>query len=241
MSQKKVALVTGGNRGLGLETCRQLAGKGYEVILSSRTESKGLDAAKELKAQGLEVLPLRLDITHPDEIQAAFSFVRERFGRLDVLVNNAGVLTDSQGPNELRSADTLNARVDALRAAMETNVYGAFQLCQRFVPLMLEKGYGRVVNISSGMGQLTEMDGGYPAYRLSKAGLNVVTRVFAAETRDTDVLVNSVCPGWVKTDMGGPGAERSLAEGADTIVWLATLPQGGPNGGFFRDREPIAW
>ena len=128
-----------------------------------------------------------------------------------------------------------------VREAMETNVYGPMLLCQAFVPLMRKHRYGRIVNLSSGMGQLTHMNGGCPAYRISKTSVNALTRILADELKDENILVNSMCPGWVKTDMGGAGATRELPEGADTAVWLATLPDGGPNGGFFRDRKAFEW
>ena len=135
----------------------------------------------------------------------------------------------------------LRIKPDTLRRALETNTLGPYQLMQKFAPMMKKAGYGRIVNLSSGMGQLEEMNGGYPGYRISKTALNALTRIFAEELLNTGVLVNSVCPGWVKTEMGGPNADRDVEEGADTIVWLATLPDDGPTGGFFRDREPIDW
>lgn len=230
----KIALVTGANRGLGLGTARALAKQGIQVIITSRDVTKGNEAVEQLRKEGHKILFHPLDITQAAQIQNTFEFVRKEFGRLDILVNNAGVFL---------SPDT----IEAVRSSMETNVYGAFQLCQHFVPLMKERGYGRIVNVSSGMGQLSEMEGGYPGYRISKTALNAVTRIFSAEVSEVsdvercDVLINSVCPGWVKTDMGGSGAERSIEKGVETIAWLATLPKGGPSGGFFRDKEPINW
>jgi NAD(P)-dependent dehydrogenase (short-subunit alcohol dehydrogenase family) len=157
---------------------------------------------------------------------------------LEILVNNAGILIDPLDP---AAGSVFHTKVDTLRRTYETNVYGPLQLCQALIPLMQVRGYGRVVNISSGMGQLSEMNGGYPGYRLSKTALNALTRIFADELKGTNILVNSVCPGWVRTDMGGPKASRSVEEGVYTIVWLATLPSGSPTGQFFRDRQPIPW
>lgn len=231
-----VAIVSGGNRGLGLETCRQLANKGLRVILTSREASQGTAAVQQLAEQGLQVDFLPLDVTQEASIQQLKTTVMDKYGRIDVLVNNAGIFPDPKDP-----WTAFASRVEDLRSAMETNVYGPFRLCQLLIPLMQQQRYGRVVNLSSGMGQLSEMNGGVPAYRLSKTALNAVTRIFADETKGSNVLVNSVCPGWVRTDMGGAEAERDVAQGAETIVWLATLPDNGPTGGFFRDKKPISW
>lgn len=135
----------------------------------------------------------------------------------------------------------LRVKTGAINRAMTTNVYGPLLMSQALVPLMKKNNYGRVVNISSGLGQLSDMGGGYPAYRISKTAINALTRMFAGELKDDNILVNSMCPGWVKTDMGGPDAPRDVQEGADTAVWLATLPDNGPRGKFFRDRQEIPW
>lgn len=235
---EQIALVTGANRGLGFETCRQLALKGIQVILTSRDEAKGKAAAAQLQAEGLTVSYHPLDVADSISIQRLAHFIQEQFGHLEILVNNAGILIDPLGNAE---ASVFQANLETLRRTYETNVYGPLQLCQALIPLMQKRGYGRVVNISSGMGQLSEMNGGYPGYRLSKTSLNAVTRMFADELKGTNILVNSVCPGWVRTDMGGSNANRSIEEGVDTIVWLATLPEGAPSGLFFRDRQPIPW
>jgi len=232
---QKIALATGANRGLGFEVSRQLAKLGMQVILTSRDPEKGQKAAEQLRTEGLEVVYCPLDVTNPESIASLSQFIRDKFGRLDVLINNAGLMID---PPDISGFD---AKVDTLRKTMETNVYGPLQLIQALVPLMKEHNYGRIVNVSSGMGQLTDMSGGYPAYRISKTSLNALTRIFADELKGTDILVNSMCPGWVKTDMGGPGATRTPEQGVDTMVWLATLPDDGPTGAFFRDREPIPW
>lgn len=237
----KVAVVTGANRGLGFETCRQLAKQGIQVILSSRDEAKGKAAAEKLQAEGLDVNYHPVDVTNPDSIEHLPQFVRDRFGKLDILVNNAGVLLDGQSEPE---SSVFHAKISTLQQTIETNVYGPLLLCQALIPLMKEQNYGRVVNVSSGIGQLAgmeEMNASYPAYRISKTALNVVTRMLANELKGTNILVNSVCPGWVKTDMGGSNAPRTIEQGIDTIVWLATLPDDGPSNGFFRDRQPIPW
>jgi NAD(P)-dependent dehydrogenase (short-subunit alcohol dehydrogenase family) len=228
-------LITGANRGLGFETSRQLAALGLHVILTSRQASSGKPALESLRAQGGEFTFLQLDTTDPASISRAYQQVAERFGRLDVLVNNAGILIDTA------DSGVLTADLQVIRKTAETNLYGPILLCEAFVPLMKKNGYGRIVNVSSGMGQLSEMGPGYPAYRLSKTALNAVTRMLSQETKGTGILVNSVCPGWVKTDMGGAGAHRTPEQGAETIVWAATLPEGGPTGGFFRDKKAISW
>jgi NAD(P)-dependent dehydrogenase (short-subunit alcohol dehydrogenase family) len=232
---QKVAVVTGANRGMGFEASRQLATMGMQVILTSRDPEKGQKAAEQLHTEGLEVTYCPLDVANPESIASLSQFVREKFGRLDVLVNNAGLMIDSP------DISVFDAKVDTLRKTMETNVYGPLQLIQALVPLMKEHDYGRIVNVSSGMGQLTDMGGGYPGYRLSKTSLNALTRIFADELKGTHILINTMCPGWVKTDMGGPGATRTPEQGVDTMVWLATLPDDGPTGAFFRDRKPIPW
>jgi NAD(P)-dependent dehydrogenase (short-subunit alcohol dehydrogenase family) len=230
----RLALVTGGNRGIGLEICRQLAAGGLEVILGARDERRGRAAAASLAREGLAVHARTVDVADDDSVERLRSSVLGGFGRLDVLVNNAGIVIDSG-----RSA--IEVELDLVRRTLETNTFGAWRMCRAFVPSMRDHGYGRVVNVSSGMGALTDMGGGWPGYRMSKAALNAVTRMIAAGVANENVLVNSACPGWVKTDMGGAGANRSVEEGADTPVWLATLPDGGPSGGFFRNRRPVAW
>jgi NAD(P)-dependent dehydrogenase (short-subunit alcohol dehydrogenase family) len=237
-ANQKIAIVTGANRGLGFETCRQLARQGLQLVFTSRDVAKGKTATEKLKSEGIEVTYHPLDVTREESIEQLQQFIRQQFGRLDVLVNNAGIFPD---PIDFEAGSIFQAKVDTLKTAMETNVYGPLQLCQAFIPLMKEHDYGRVVNVSSGMGQLSDMGVGYAGYRLSKTALNAVTRILAAELKDTNILVNSVCPGWVRTDMGGPEAPRTPEEGVETIVWLATLPDNGPTGGFFRDKQPIAW
>jgi len=237
--QSPLAVITGASRGLGFETCRQLGRRGYRVLLTARDHAKGKAAAAALRDEGLDVGFFPLDVTDTDSVRALAGHLEREGGRLDVLVNNAGVFLDPMPPEDPSASSIFRADIATVRYSMEANAYGPLRLCQALVPLM--RGRGRVVNVSSGMGQLSGMNGCCPGYRFSKAALNVLTRILADELRDTRIKVNSVCPGWVRTEMGGPNAERSVEEGADTIVWLATLPDDGPSGGFFRDRKPIPW
>jgi NAD(P)-dependent dehydrogenase (short-subunit alcohol dehydrogenase family) len=231
---RRLALVTGANRGIGLEIVRRLAMAGLEVILGSRDEAKGREAAAGVAREGLDVHVRVVDVADDDSVRRLGDSVLGEFGRLDVLVNNAGIAIDTGQP-------VIKVDLDLVRQTLETNTFGAWRMCRAFVPAMRERGYGRVVNVSSGMGALADMGGGWPGYRMSKTALNALTRMVAATVANENVLVNSACPGWVKTDMGGAGAHRSLEQGADTPVWLATLPDDGPRGGFFRDRRAVAW
>lgn len=233
---KRVAVVTGANRGIGFEVCRQLERAGIEVVLTARDRDKGLEAVDRLARDGHEVHFHPLDIASVESAAALADHLRETFGRLDVLVNNAGVFLD---PRDTPSV--FQARFDTIRESFEVNTLGTLQVTRALLPLLEENDYGRIVMVSSAMGQLEEMGGGYPGYRLSKVALNALTRILAAELAGSNILVNTMHPGWVQTDMGGPGANRSVEEGADTITYLATLPDGGPTGGFFRDREPYPW
>jgi NAD(P)-dependent dehydrogenase (short-subunit alcohol dehydrogenase family) len=231
---QRIALVTGGNRGIGFEVCRQLGAVGLHVILTARDSMKGRESVAQLHAGGATGEFHQLDVTNEASIRTLATFVRTQFGGVDVLINNAAVY-----PDEGRSV--LEVALETFRTTMETNVYGPLRLCQVFVPLMRAHGYGRIVNVSSGGGQLTGMTDDTPAYRMSKAALNALTCMVANAVGSADILVNAVCPGWVRTAMGGPSAPRTVEQAAGTIVWLATLPAGGPTGGFFRDRQPIPW
>lgn len=235
----KIAIVTGANRGLGLEAVRQLAQRGITTILTCRDAAKGEAATQSLQQQGLTVIFHPLDVTKENSVSALQQWVQQQYGRVDILINNAGIFPDTSGPNEFVSA--FKVSVEVLRLGMETNLYGAFRMCQAFIPMMQARNYGRVVNVSSGMGQFEGMNGGYPAYRTSKTALNTLTCLLADELKGSNVLINSMCPGWVRTDMGGANADRDVSEGADTMVWLATLSDGSKSGGFFRDRQEIAW
>ena len=227
----RVALVSGANRGIGREIVRQLAEKRITTILGSRNEEKGRTAAEGMNGN---VVVKRLDVIDEDSVYRLASFVEDEFGRLDILINNAGIANDS-------GQRGVDADLDSVREALEANLFGAWRLCEAFVPLMQLNDYGRIVNVSSGMGALNDMGGGSPAYRVSKTALNALTRILASELRGSGILVNSVSPGWVRTDMGGSDASRSVEEGADTPIWAATLPDNGPTGGFFRDRRPVSW
>jgi len=233
-STDRIALVTGANRGLGLEICRQLAVRGVHVILTSRQEAEGVAAAEVLGREGLTVVARRLDVTQAEDIEAMVDFIHSSCGRLDVLVNNAAIYIDE-------GASLLEISLADLRQTMETNFYGPLRLCRAVAPMMRQQRFGRIVNVSSGYGALSEMGAGAPAYSISKAALNALTCILADELRGADLKVNAACPGWVRTAMGGPEAPRTPAEGADTIVWLATLPAGGPSGGFFEEQKRIDW
>jgi NAD(P)-dependent dehydrogenase (short-subunit alcohol dehydrogenase family) len=216
-----VALVTGGNRGIGLEVCRQLAANGHEVILGSRDKRKG-----EQIADGLRVV--ELDVSDDASVRRAAAEIE----RLDVLVNNAAILYDTWA----RAATT---DLQEVHDAFETNLFGAWRTVQAFLPQLRAGAHPRIVNVSSESGSLAGMSGGTPAYSTSKAALNALTRVLAAELRADRILVNAVCPGWTDTDMGQGG--RPVADGARGVVWAAELPDDGPTGGFFRDGRPLNW
>ena len=234
-AEARIALVTGANRGLGLETSRQLLARGLTVVMAGRDEATLERARNALPPSDQpRAIAVRLDVTDAGSIRAARETVADRAGRVDVLVNNAAVLLSEND-------DALAISLEAYRRTFETNVFGAIEVCRAFVPQMARARYGRVVNVSSGAGQLATMASYAPAYSMSKAALNAFTRILAATYRESGVQVNAADPGWVRTDMGGPSAPRSLQEGADTIVWLATAPDDGPTGGFFRDRRPIEW
>ena len=239
---KRVALVTGGNRGIGYAICQSLAQRGITVILGVRDPNKGAAACSRLQAEGLDVTSELLDVTNDVSLQTAVKHIRAQFDRLDILVNNAGILID-------HAENALDVSRATIEKTLETNVVGPLMLCQNCIALMKAGGYGRIVNMSSTLGSLSEMVDpdsvyagvGTPAYRLSKAALNAITTLIAKEVRDENILVNSACPGWVRTDMGGDNAPLTPEQGADTPVWLATLPDGGPTGGVYRERNLIPW
>lgn len=233
-AQRRVALVTGANRGLGFETSRQLLERGLTVVLAGRDDAALERARRSLARSEQHALTVRMDVTDAGSIVAAQRTVTERVGSVDVLVNNAAVLS-------FENDEVLSIPPDAYRDTFDTNVFGVIEVCRVFAPAMARARYGRIVNVSSGAGQLATMSTYAPAYSMSKAALNAFTRILAHSYRTSGVLVNAVDPGWVRTDMGGPSAPRSPQEGADTIVWLATLPDDGPTGGFFRDRQAIEW
>lgn len=228
---KSLAVITGANRGIGLEVVRQLAERGYTAILGSRESAKGDAAARELGRD--EVVAAPLDVSDDASVDAFAEWLGDAHGRCDVLVNNAAVDYDT----DQRAVTADLARV---RGGLDTNLFGAWRMTQALLPLLRESDHPRVVNVSSGGGSLASMGGGTPAYSVSKASLNALTRLLAAELEHDRILVNSVCPGWVATDMGGSGG-RPVRDGAAGVVWAATLPDDGPTGGFFRDERPVAW
>jgi NAD(P)-dependent dehydrogenase (short-subunit alcohol dehydrogenase family) len=231
---RRVALVTGANRGIGLEICRQLGQAGYAVVVTARDAKKGALAQKKLCAEGVEAHFHPLDVAAPDGARQTADFVVRELGRLDALVNNAGIAVD---PKELLETVDL----DILRRTFETNFVGALRCCQAFLPMMREQGYGRIVNVSSGRGSFSKLAAGGPCYRISKTALNALTVILADEVKETNILVNAMTPGWVRTRLGGMKAPRSTAEGAESAVWLAMLPDDGPRGRFFKDREEFPW
>jgi NAD(P)-dependent dehydrogenase (short-subunit alcohol dehydrogenase family) len=231
--KKKIALVTGSNKGLGFETCLQLAQLGLTVILSARDLIKGEVAAKLLADRGMDVLFYQLDVSNQNNISRIARQIEQQFGRLDILVNNAAILYDTW-------QKAVDADLEVVNQALLTNLFGPWRLSQVCAPIMKKNKYGRIVNVSSGAGSLHYMGAGTPAYSVSKAALNAFTRILAAELSGTGVLVNSVDPGWVATDMGGRGG-RPVEEGAKGIVWAATLPDNGPTGGFFFDGKAAPW
>lgn len=233
---QRTIFISGANRGLGLATAAALAKQGHHIVFAARTLAKAQAAARPLQAEGGKVTPIECDVSKQASIEAAAKTLAAQGVNVDVLINNAGAIFDAGG----WTASPLDIPPSVIAEAFATNTLSAYALTQAFLPGMNARGYGRVVNISSGMGGLTEMEGKVPSYRISKTAMNAVTKVFAAEAKG-NVKINSVCPGWVRTDMGGANATRDLAEGIAGIVWAATLPDDGPSGGFFRDGKPIPW
>jgi NAD(P)-dependent dehydrogenase (short-subunit alcohol dehydrogenase family) len=221
---RRVSLVSGASRGIGAEIARELAVDHDFLVFAGARNPNDVE-----RAEGIE--PVRLDVTNQATIDAAHDRLETDAGRLDVLVNNAGIT----GPWSETAAEE---DLEQAHAVLETNLFGAWRLTQTMLPLLRRSDDGRIVNVSSGAGQLSDMNGGYPSYRISKAGLNALTRILSNE--ESGIRVNSMCPGWVQTDMGGRGAPRTVKEGADTAIWLATDASVG-SGGFFRNRKPIPW
>ncbi len=233
MSVKLTALVTGASRGLGLETCRQLADRGISVVLTARTQEAIDEGLHELGGMP-DVKGEILDISDTGSVKAFYERFWKNHTRLDILVNNAARTFGGLG------ASMEDVTPETLLEALGNNTVGAYRLIRQALPVMNRTGYGRIVNVSTGMAGLSEMGGGSIAYRVSKTALNAVTRVAHADA-GPNVKVNSICPGWVRTDMGSSSAPRSLEEGASGIVWAATLPDDGPSGTFFRDGKAIDW
>ena len=241
-NDKTIALVTGANKGLGFEISRQLAQKGIAVLLAARDADKGAEAAAKLQSEGLDVQFIQLDVTDLTSITAAGKEICDRFGKLDILINNAGIFPDwGVQPSELD--------INALRQTFDVNFFGVFNTTKTLLPLLKLSKTGRIVNMSSTLGSLGDtLDPGSHyfgfrgmAYQSSKTALNALTVQFAKELADTPIKVNSACPGWVQTDIGTTDAPLTVEQGADTPVWLATLPTDGATGGFFNSRQPVAW
>lgn len=218
--EKRICLVSGGNRGIGFETCHQLALLGHTVILTARNLIKGKTAAKQLRDKGFDIIFYQMDVTNQNSIDDVYDKIIRHFGRLDVLVNNAAILYDTW-------QRTIDADFEIVNQTLITNLLGPWRLSKRFIPIMKKNRYGRIVNVSSLAGSLHFMGKGAPAYSISKTALNALTRKLAAELLGTGILVNSIDPRWVATDMGGSGG-RPVEEGVKGIVWASTLPDGGP-------------
>lgn len=239
MAETRTALVTGGNRGIGLEISRQLARRGVLTAIGSRDRAKGEAAVAELAAEGLEPVVVELDVTNEESVKAAVEQTCHLFGRVDILVNNAGVVVG--GLEHSGTTSVADVEMDEVVATFDANLLGPLRMIQAVLPHMRKGEYGRIVNISSGFGQFAQMGPAHTAYRISKTALNALTAMAAADIGAGNIKVNSMSPGWVKTDMGGSNAVRSVEEGADTAVWLAMLDDDGPTGGFFQDRKQIPW
>jgi len=241
MSNRRVAVVTGANKGIGLEIARQLGREGIAVYIGARDEARGREAAEKLRGEGLDAHPLRLDVTDETSVAAAAAQLEREPGRLDILVNNAGIAIDDGPPSRVS--------MDALRRTYETNVFGLVRVTQALLPLLRRSDAGRIVNLSSGLGSLTlNSDPSWPfasvkflAYNSSKSAVNAITVQLAWELRDTKVKVNAADPGYVATDMNRHQGERSVEQGAATPARLATLPADGPTGGYFNDDGPVPW
>ncbi|TGK81341.1 SDR family oxidoreductase [Leptospira noumeaensis] len=231
-TKERIALVTGANRGIGKQVSIDLAKQGIYVLIGARNPNEAEDTLAAVTAVGKGEI-LSLDVSKEQSISEACDTVTGSFGRLDILVNNAGIFADPGSFFDTTSED--------LHRTLLVNLYGPLRMIQTFLPMMIQNDFGRIVNVSSGMGQLSEMGGGYPAYRISKTAINSLTALSSVEAVGKNIKINSVCPGWVKTDMGGANATRPVEKGAETIVWAATLPDSGPTGKFFRDKKEISW
>jgi NAD(P)-dependent dehydrogenase (short-subunit alcohol dehydrogenase family) len=236
MDDPNISVITGASRGLGRAAAHRLATmQGQLVIATARNPADLGQLTSKLQMSGHRLETHQLDVTDDASVAALRDWIAERFGRIDVLINNAGILPDRH------STSILDLPLEMLRQTLETNLFGTLRVTQALLPLMRSSRAGRVVNLSSGMGQLADMEAGAPAYRISKTAVNALTRILAVESAGTRIKVNSVCPGWCRTELGGTEAPRSPEEGIDTVIWLATLPDDSPTGGFFRDRQPIPW
>jgi NAD(P)-dependent dehydrogenase (short-subunit alcohol dehydrogenase family) len=227
----KTALITGANKGLGFQSAKDLGKLDYHILLGSRDVIKGKEALKELEKLSISCELLEIDVSNINSINSAFESLKNK--DVHVLVNNAGIFPD-------RDSRFVDADSEVFHQTINTNLFGAIELTKLIIPKMEKQGYGRIVMVSSGLGQMEGMGAGYAAYRISKTAMNAATQIFAAEMKHPNVTINSVCPGWCRTDMGGSGADRTIEHGAETIVWLASL-NNTSNGKFFRDKEEIPW
>ena len=239
---KNVALITGANKGIGLETARQLGKLGYTVLLGARDADRGASAADQLKSEGVDAHFVKVDMNDPSTFDFASAFIEEQYGKLDALVNNAGINSDQgRRPSEVP--------VEAIKETFEVNFFNLIGLTQKLIPLLEKSTAGRIVNVSSILGSLTLNsdpksqlgDWRLLGYNSSKTALNAFTAILSFDLRNTKIKVNSAHPGWVKTDLGGDNAPLDVKEGAETSVWLATLPEDGPTGGYFFIQDRIAW
>ena len=248
LEHERIALITGANRGLGLETARQLGRSGVKTIIAARDAAKGERAASELRAEGLDAGSVVLDVTSPASVRAASRRVADEYGRLDILVNNAGILPEATAGETAGPLDR-----DLFRQTFDTNLFGVVTVIQEFLPLLRASGSGRIVNVSTTMGSLSDAsdpESPYygvvvPAYQASKAAVNAITVALAKLLRDSSIKVNSICPGWVQTDLGGPdnraAAPLTAEEAAPIVVAMASIPDDGPSGQFVDRDGPVAW
>lgn len=242
-----VALITGANKGIGLETARQLSQKGIKVLLGARDDKKGLEAEKLLKSEGLDVEYVNIDVDNFETHKSLANYIQEKYGKLDILINNAGISEANDINGEIKKTSELS--IESYKRVFDTNFFNLIAITQTLLPLIKKSEAGRIVNLSSILGSLTlHSDPNsfiynfkVPAYNISKTALNGFTVHLAHELKDTNIKVNSAHPGWVKTDMGGENAPMELVDGAKTSVWLATLPSDGPNGGLFHMQETLPW
>lgn len=229
----KIALVTGANQGIGFELCRQLGIIGCKVILTSRDFKKGEEATAKLRQENIDIIYHQLDITSLDSIEIIYSYIVNNFHHLDILINNSGIYIDSE--------DIIGVSPETIQKSIETNTLGPLIMCQRFMPLMQKNNFGRIVNISSGMGVIETMERDSPAYRISKTALNAITKMFSKMNSNENVLINAVCPGSVRTRMSSQNALKKPSEACTDIIDICRLPNGGNSGCFFRYGKLINW